>query len=71
MRLVIDRFEGNFAICENDNMEIIHIDKSKLPANAKEGSIIEDKEELYILLEKETEDRNKRIKEKMDRLWKS
>ena len=40
-KYIIDRFEGDFAVCENyDTEEIIDILKEKLPNDAKEGDII-------------------------------
>ena len=38
--IVIDRFEGEFAVCEFDG-EMISIPKSSLPASAKEGTALE------------------------------
>ena len=69
MRLIIDRFEGDFAVCENENRKMINIEKSKLPKEAKEGSALiinGDKIEIDHI---ETENRRKRIKEMMDSLW--
>ena len=40
-KYIIDRFEGDFAVCENyDTEEIIDILKEKLPNDAKEGDIL-------------------------------
>ena len=33
--LIIDRFEGEFAVCENEKSEMINIERSKLPREAK------------------------------------
>ncbi|MBQ9832693.1 MAG: DUF3006 domain-containing protein, partial [Clostridia bacterium] len=38
--MVIDRFENNFAICEDDFGTFIQIPKSELPKNVKEGDIL-------------------------------
>ena len=38
--LVIDRFEGDFAIVENDNGERFQIEKKLLSENAQEGSCV-------------------------------
>ena len=38
----IDRFEGNFAVCENSKTEeMVDIHKRKLPKGAQEGDIIQ------------------------------
>lgn len=41
MRVVIDRFEGEFAVCEADEGNMINIEKSKLPEGAREGDVLE------------------------------
>ena len=56
MKLIIDRFEGEFAVCENEEGKMINISRNKLPKEAKEGDvIIIEKEKVYIDVE-ETED---------------
>lgn len=40
MKLIIDRFEGEFAIIEIENGQTINCPKAMLPDNAKEGSIL-------------------------------
>jgi hypothetical protein len=40
MLLVIDRFEGNFAVCEKDDKTMVDIERKKLPLGAKEGDAI-------------------------------
>ena len=40
MKIIIDRFEEEMAICEKSDYSIIKIEKSKLPIDAKEGSIL-------------------------------
>ncbi|TCU77300.1 DUF3006 family protein [Tissierella praeacuta] len=64
MRFTIDRFEGELAIVELENREIIEIPKVILPIDAKEGDII-----IISLDEKETQDRKKRIQEKFESLF--
>lgn len=41
MIIIIDRFEGDFALVELENMEIIKIPRKLVPENAKEGDILE------------------------------
>ena len=40
-QLVIDRFEGKFAICENADQRYFAIETQELPEGAKEGSVLE------------------------------
>ena len=79
MKLVIDRFEGDFAVCEIQIPNMIHIKKSELPEQAEEGSVlILDVPPVFSvpcgdaikLDEQETMERAARIQKKMDDLWK-
>lgn len=48
--LVIDRFEENFAVCENQyNGEMINVDRNLIPENAIEGMTIKQEENKYII----------------------
>ena len=40
MIVTIDRFEGNYAVCEDKNKKMINIEKSCLPDNATDGDIL-------------------------------
>lgn len=40
MKVVIDRFEGPFAVCEKESKKMIDIKKMKLPKDAKEGDVL-------------------------------
>ena len=68
--LVIDRFEGNIVVCEDrKTKEKIEILKQDIDEGLKEGDIIKQEKGKYIksnVLQEETE---KRIQEKMNRLW--
>ena len=68
-KYIIDRFEEDFAVCENyDTEEIIDILKEKLPNDAKEGDIIfKDDNENFCIDYEETRLR----KERMEALRKS
>ena len=61
--LIIDRFEGNYAVIEI-NDEYINIPKSELPKNAKEGDV------LVISVDSETADeRKKNMRERLDKIF--
>lgn len=70
MRYIIDRIEGNIAICENENGNFLEIDILSLPDNIKEGDCVKFENLKYILDEKYTEERRKNIRKKMNNLWK-
>lgn len=67
----IDRFEGEFAVCENrETGEIINIEKNALPENIKEGSIIKYENGNFILDHNETTKKQAEIKNMVNNLFK-
>ena len=65
MKVIIDRFEGNFAVCETENKEMMNIERSQLPEGAKEGDVLLMNSAGNIRIDaKETAERNHRKKEK-------
>lgn len=69
IQLIIDRFEGKYAILESQNKNplIFNFPRSLLPKGAKEGTVIRFNIDID---EKETETRRKNIKEQLDNLKK-
>lgn len=66
----IDRFEGEFAICENKQTgEYINIPISDLPENVKEGSILKLENGKYILEEFQTSKQQEEIKNMVNNLF--
>lgn len=68
--LIIDRFEEEYAVCENEHKEMINIYISKLPPEVKEGDCIEFANGRYIINHKETERLQKEIEKFTESLWK-
>lgn len=69
MRLSLDRFEGDYAVCEDDAQKRHEIHKSKLPTNAKPGDVLVLSLEGSLNFdEMETARRKTRIKALQDRL---
>ena len=66
---VIDRIEDNLVICQDENFNTIKINKELIVGILKEGYIIRKENEKYILDEKKTIERNKKIKELMKGMW--
>ncbi|WP_167956936.1 DUF3006 domain-containing protein [Anaerosporobacter faecicola] len=69
MHYIIDRFEGSFAICEQENGGFLTIPRFELPADCKEGDCLTHTEQGYRLDHKETRARAKRIQEKLNNLF--
>ena len=69
--LVIDRFEDNTAICEDRKTgRIIEIPRNNIEKNVKEGDIIKKVAGIYQKDIKRQEEIEKRIEEKMNKIWK-
>ena len=62
--LVIDRFEGDFAVVETEK-GMINIPRSELPKGAREGDTLR-----LTIDEDDTDARKKRIDDKMNKLFK-
>jgi hypothetical protein len=70
MKVTIDRFEGQFAVCEQEDRTMINIPKGNIPPEAKEGDILViEGESIYIDIAR-TAERKKRLNRLMDDLWK-
>lgn len=68
--LVIDRFEENFAVCENrETLEIENIEIENLPQNVKEGDIIKFSNNVYEIDTESKEIIENRINEKLNNLF--
>lgn len=58
MSVIIDRFEGDFAVVELENKSFANMPKSLLPQGAKEGSVLS-----IELNTEETAKRNQKVSE--------
>lgn len=70
MQVIIDRFEGEFAVCEKDNGEMINIKTTKLPLDVKALDVITINGDKYKINIEETKRRKKEIKEGTKEIWK-
>lgn len=67
----IDRFEDDFAICEDKQThEMVNIKRDLLPNNCKEGDIIQFVNGTYSLDKEQTQKEQKEIKNLVDSLFK-
>ncbi|MCQ1528419.1 DUF3006 domain-containing protein [Lutispora saccharofermentans] len=69
MRYIIDRFEGDYAVCEDENKEVVNIERARIPAEAKEGDVLVIHEDKICLDIDETIKRKEHIQRLMDDLW--
>jgi hypothetical protein len=70
MKVIIDRFEGDFAVCEKEDRAMVNIEKSKLPEGVREGDVLVNEGDRFFVDQDETQERKKRIRQMMDSLWK-
>ncbi len=69
-QLIVDRFEGMYAICEDGEQKYFAIETGELPEGAAEGSVLVVSEEGELLLdEEETSKRRAKIAEKQRRAF--
>ena len=69
MKVIIDRFEGNYVICEKEDRTMINIAKDKIPNIAKEGDVLIIIDSSIIIDKEETATRKKQIEELTKDLW--
>ena len=67
--LSIDRFEGKYAVCVDDDENIVRIDLKLIRGKAVSGDVIDEKDGVYIVLENETKKRKNEIRELQDELF--
>lgn len=67
----IDRFEEDFAVCENkETLEMINISKNLIPENASIGDILTLKDDILIIDVLKTKDQQKKIESLVSQLFK-
>ena len=69
MKIIIDRFEGDYAVCETEEKKFIDIPKSDIPVEAKEGDILSKTDTGYRIEKTETEEKREEIKKRMNKLF--
>ncbi|WP_163192993.1 DUF3006 domain-containing protein [Clostridium thermarum] len=69
MFVVIDRFEGNYAVCEKEDRTIIDISRDKLPPEAKAGDVLKITEDEIVIDIERTKEKKREIEELTKDLW--
>ncbi|APC40212.1 DUF3006 domain-containing protein [Clostridium estertheticum] len=69
MNVIIDRFEGNYAVCEKEDRTMIDIKKSKIPSIAKEGDVLSIDNDVIIIDIEKTKKRLNEIQKLTKGLW--
>jgi len=69
MKVIIDRFEGLYAVCEKEDRTMMDILKINLPIEAKEGDVLVFYNNMITIDIKETEKRRRNIEKLTEDLW--
>ncbi|NLY67848.1 MAG: DUF3006 domain-containing protein [Tissierellia bacterium] len=69
MKVIVDRFEGSYAVCEDEEQKMINIEIDKLPQGVKEGDVLIIEGDNIKVDKEETEIRRERIRRLMEDLW--
>lgn len=69
MKVIIDRFEGKYAVCETEEKKMMNIDKNLLPSEAKEGDVLDIEGDSIRLDTEMTMKRKKDIRRLVDEIW--
>ncbi|MDI6880261.1 MAG: DUF3006 domain-containing protein [Desulfitobacteriaceae bacterium] len=71
MKGIIDRFEGQMAVIEFEGRIMKNIPKALLPAEAREGDVIDEEKGSFHVNKEETRQRRAEIQKLLDNLWES
>ncbi len=69
MKLIVDRFEGEYVVCEKEDGNMIDIKRETLPKEAKEGDILLVEGDNITIDIQATLERKERIEKLLDGLW--
>jgi hypothetical protein len=69
MKVIIDRFEGDLAVCEKEDGTFMDIPSQSLPSGAKEGDILLINGDHISVDKSGTQERRNKINKLMEDLW--
>jgi len=70
MKVIIDRFEGIYAVCEKEDGNMTNIEKDKIGQDAKQGDVLVITENEIIIDETASRNRREEIEKLTKNLWK-
>lgn len=68
-KYIVDRFEGDYAVCETEDRSFVNINRYRLPSGTKEGDCLIEKNGSFLIDTDATEKRRKLIRKKLDSLF--
>lgn len=69
MRYIVDRFEGAFAVCEDESGKMHDIKKSLLPPKVAEGDVLQNQADCFVIDAEQTQRRRAKMRKKLQSLW--
>jgi hypothetical protein len=69
MKLIVDRIEEGYVICETEEEKFIQINKNEINFKVEEGQVLNKEENKIYLDEEETQKRKNYIKELLKDMW--
>jgi hypothetical protein len=69
MKVIIDRFEGYYAVCEKADRTMIDIKRIDIPSESKEGDVLYIDNNVITIDIEETKKRRKEIEKLTKDLW--
>ncbi|MBM7651269.1 DUF3006 domain-containing protein [Neobacillus cucumis] len=69
MRLIVDRFEGDLAVCEKEDKSMIDIPRKELPKEIQVGDVLVIEKGQTRVDHGETQNRKQRIDKLAKDLW--
>lgn len=69
IKVIIDRFEGQYVVCEKDDMTMVNIKLNLVPGEAKEGDVLIIDGETICIDVDETKERKIEIEKLAEDLW--
>jgi len=69
MNIIIDRFEGIYAVCEKKDRTMMDIKRVNLPFEAKEGDVLSIENGVITIDIEETQKRRREIERSTEDLW--
>jgi hypothetical protein len=70
IRVIIDRFEGDFAVCEKADRKMLNIKRALVPPEAKEGDALIIEGEVITINAAETNKRKNAVSKLFSELFK-
>lgn len=70
MEYIIDRFEGNMAVCETSLGNSVNLTKGLIPGDAKEGDVLIKCGEIFTIDKDKTKERRNKILKLQHRILK-